>query len=296
MFAFAIWDEGKRCLFCARDHFGIKPFYFTVQRDTLYFASEIKALLPFVPRIATCLDALKDYFVFQLCLKDKTLFKNIAELQPGHKLIVANGSVRMERYWEVYYHLDFDHTPKYFQEELRRRFDDSVHVHLRSDVPIGAYLSGGADSSIVAASAANYYNNDDFRAFHGKFAMGALYDESAYAEAVADKYGMKLYQIDITSRDFVDSIRKVIYHLDYPVAGGSFPQYHVSKLASQHRKVVLGGQGGDEIFGGMCATSSPILNSASREPSTVRCRTGTSSSLTNRSSLTWWPCRTTNPC
>lgn len=251
MFAFAIWDENHQRLFCARDHFGIKPFYFTVQREVLYFASEIKALLPFVPRIATCTEALKDYLVFQLCLKDKTLFKDITELQPGHKLIVANGSLRMERYWEVYYQLDFDHTPKYFQEELRRRFDDSVRVHLRSDVPIGAYLSGGADSSIVAASAASYYNKSDFKAFHGKFAMGALYDESAYAEAVADSYGMQLYQIDITSQDFVNSIRKVIYHLDHPVAGpGSFPQYHVSKLASQHRKVVLGGQGGDEIFGG----------------------------------------------
>jgi len=251
MFAFAIWDEKNQRLFCARDHFGIKPFYFTVQRDTFYFASEIKALLPFVPKIATCVDALKDYLVFQLCLKEKTLFKDIMELQPGHKLVVSNDSLRVERYWEIYYNLDFDHTPKYFQEELRRLFDDSVRLHLRSDVPVGAYLSGGADSSIVAASAAKHYNNHDFRAFHGKFSMGTLYDESAYAEAVAAMYGMHLHQMDITSQDFVNSIQKVIYHLDYPVAGpGSFPQYHVSKLASQHRKVVLGGQGGDEIFGG----------------------------------------------
>ncbi len=251
MFAFAIWDEKNQRLFCARDHFGIKPLYFTVQDETFHFASEIKALLPFVPRIATCIDALKDYFVFQLCLKEKTLFKDIMELQPGHKLIVSNGSLRVERYWEVYYNLDFDHTPKYFQEELRRRFEDSVRLHLRSDVPVGAYLSGGADSSIVGVAAAKHYDNNDFKAFHGKFSMGALYDESAYAESVAAMYGMHLYQIEITSQDFVDSIQKVIYHLDYPVAGpGSFPQYHVSKLASQHRKVVLGGQGGDEIFGG----------------------------------------------
>jgi asparagine synthase (glutamine-hydrolysing) len=251
MFAFAIWDEDNQRLFCARDHFGIKPLYFTVQNDTFYFASEIKALLPFVPQIETCVEALKDYLVFQLCLNDKTLFKDILELQPGHKLVVSNGTVRVERYWEIYYNLDFDHTPRYFQNKLRELFDDSVRVHLRSDVPVGAYLSGGSDSSIVAASAARYYNNNDFQAFHGKFAFGELYDESAYAEAVASMYGMELHQIDITSQDFIDSIRKVIYHLDYPVAGpGSFPQYLVSKLASHHRKVVLGGQGGDEIFGG----------------------------------------------
>ena len=251
MFAFALWDEKEGRLFCARDHFGIKPLYFTVQDDTLYFASEIKALLPFVPRIATCVEALKDYLVFQLCLKEKTLFKDVLELQPGHKLVVQNGAFRVERYWEIYYDLDFEHTPKYFQEKLRALFDDSVRVHLRSDVPVGAYLSGGADSGIVAGAAAKLSDKQDFKAFHGKFALGPLYDESAYAGAIADKYGMGLHQINITSRDFVDSIRKIIYHLDYPVAGpGSFPQYHVSKLASQHRKVVLGGQGGDEIFGG----------------------------------------------
>jgi len=251
MFAFAIWDEKDRRLFCARDHFGIKPLYFTVQGGTLYFASEIKALLPFMPGITTCVEALKDYLVFQLCLKEKTLFKDILELQPGHKLVVRNGTIRTERYWEVYYDLDFNHTGKYFQERLRELFDDSVRVHLRSDVPVGAYLSGGADSGIVAGAAAACSGGGDFKAFHGRFALGPLYDESPYAAAIAGKYGMELHQIDMTSGDFADSIRKVIYHLDYPVAGpGSFPQYHVSKLASRHRKVVLGGQGGDEIFGG----------------------------------------------
>jgi len=251
MFAFALWDEKEQRLFCARDHFGIKPLYFTVQDGIFYFASEIKALLPFLPRISTCVEALKDYLVFQLCLKEKTLFKDVLELQPGHKLTIQRGTVRAERFWEIYYNLDFNNTPMYFQERLRELFDASVRVHLRSDVPVGAYLSGGADSGIVSGAAAKFCSDQDFKAFHGKFALGPLYDESPFAEALARMYGMTLYQIDITSRDFVDSIRKVIYHLDYPVAGpGSFPQYHVSKLASRQRKVVLGGQGGDEIFGG----------------------------------------------
>jgi asparagine synthase (glutamine-hydrolysing) len=251
MFAFAIWDEQQKILFCGRDRFGIKPFYYTIQDNVCYFASEVKALLPFLPQINTNRNALKEYLYFQLLLSEETLFEGINELPPAHSLTIANGSLIKQRYWEVYYHLDFDHTPKYFEEKLRFLLEDAIHVHTRSDVPIGAYISGGIDSGIVGAITAQYKQDANFQAFTGKFSLGDLYDESHYARSIATKYGMQLHEIDINSQDFVDTIHKVIYHLDYPVAGpGSFPQYHVSKLASKHRKVVLGGQGGDEIFGG----------------------------------------------
>ena len=251
MFAFAIWDEQQQTLFCARDRFGIKPFYYAVVDNICYFASEAKTLLPFLPDIDTDPDALKDYLVFQFCLDGKTLFKGINELKPAHSLTVRNGSLEIKRYWEVYYNLDFDHTARYFEEQLRHLLEDSVKVHIRSDVPVGAYVSGGTDSSIVASMAARMNGGEEFKAFTGKFSLGELYDESRYARDVATMRGMTLHEADITSQDFADSIRKVIYHLDYPVAGpGSFPQYQVSKLAAKHRKVVLGGQGGDEIFGG----------------------------------------------
>lgn len=250
MFAFALWDEGKQELFAARDRFGIKPFYHTTIGDTFYFASEVKALLPFVPAIETDLEGFKDYLAFQFCLAGKTLFKNIHELLPGHTLRVKNGAVEVQRYWEVYYELDFDHTPKYFEERLQTLLPESVGLHLRADVPVGTYLSGGLDSSTVA-SLASLQTNGDFAGFTGKFSFSTDYDESAYARALAEWRGFSLYEIDITATDFIENIRKVIYHLDYPVAGpGSFPQYMVSQLAAQHRKVVLGGQGGDEIFGG----------------------------------------------
>lgn len=251
MFAFAIWDEREGQLFCARDHFGIKPFCYSVVDETLYFASEAKTLLPFLPEIKTDSDALKDYLVFQFCLDGKTLFEGISELLPAHFMVVKNGMVRVNRYWEVYYNLDFNHTPKYFAEKLRSLVEDSVKIHTRSDVPIGAYVSGGIDSSAVASIASKSQTNSEFAAFTGKFSLGPLYDESSYARALAEEKGMTLHEVDITSKDFIDTIRKVIFHLDYPVAGpGSFPQYHVSKLAASHRKVALGGQGGDEIFGG----------------------------------------------
>lgn len=252
MFAFVIWDDRKKQIFCARDRFGIKPFYYTVQDDIFYFASEPKALLPFLPTIEPDLDAFQDYIVFQLYLYGKTLFKGIQELIRSHHIIIKNNRIETKCYWEVYYDLDWNHTAKYFQEKLQFLIEDSIKYHLRSDVPVGAYVSGGFDSGIVSSIAARYKNSSlTFQAFTGKFELGELYDESEYARALADMRGMDLYEVSMTSQDFVDSIEKVIYHLDYPVAGpGSFPQYHVSKEASKHRKVVLGGQGGDEIFGG----------------------------------------------
>lgn len=250
MFAFAIWDEAKQELFCARDRFGIKPFYYTVVDGVFYFASEVKALLPFVKKIETCLEGFKDYLTFQLCLGGKTLFKNIYELLPGHGLVIKNGTVQISRYWQVYYDLDFDHTAKYFEDKIQELIIDSVNIHLRSDVPIGAYISGGLDSSIVA-SVATRKSASDFIGFTGKFSISEEYDESRYARELSGWRGFELREIDLNVNDFINNIRKVIYHLDYPVAGpGSFPQFMVSGLASQSRKVVLGGQGGDEIFGG----------------------------------------------
>ena len=250
MFAFAIWDETRHRLFCARDRFGIKPFYYTVIDNTLYFASEAKALLPFFKHIETDMEGFKDYLTFQLCLDGKTLFKGVRELSPGHFLSIEKGRVEIKKYWEVYYDLDWDHTSSYFEEKISELLVDSVNVHMRSDVPVGAYISGGLDSSTIA-SLGNQQCNGEFVGFTGKFNFGPEYDESKYARDLAKTCDFPLHEVEIDVADFIDNIRKVIYHLDYPVAGpGSFPQYMVSKFASNHRKVVLGGQGGDEIFGG----------------------------------------------
>ena len=250
MFAFALWDKSQDLLFCARDRFGIKPFYYTVVDGELYFASEIKALLPFVPQIETNLEAFKEYLTFQFCLAGKTLFQDIYELLPGHVLVVRNGHVETRRYWEVYYNLDFNHTANFFEARIRELLNESVSLHLRSDVPVGAYLSGGLDSSIVASLAAKQQGLE-FKAFTGKFSFGDAYDESRYARELAGQQGFELHEMEITASDFVEQMQKVLYHLDQPVAGpGSFPQFMVARSASKYRKVVLGGQGGDEIFGG----------------------------------------------
>ncbi len=251
MFAFALWDGRRRRLVCGRDRFGIKPFYYTIVDGVFMFASEAKALLPFLPSVEVDPEALADYTTFQFCLGGKTLFAGVQELPPAHLLIVEDGRVRVERYWEVYYGRDFDHSAHHFEDGVRRLLDESIDLHLRSDVPVGAYVSGGIDSSLVAALARPKYGGGRLLGFTGKFAIGDEFDESKYARAVADRQGFDLYERDIGVEDFLENIRKVIYHLDYPVAGpGSFPQYMVSQLAAEHRKVVLGGQGGDETFGG----------------------------------------------
>lgn len=250
MFAFALWDERNRRLFCARDRFGIKPFYYAVVGDLFYFASEIKALLPFLDDICTDQKPLAEYFTFQYTLGERTPFAGVQQLLPGHRLTIADGRLSVERYWDIEYNIDFDHSERYFYTRLRELLDESFRVHLRSDVPVGAYLSGGLDSSLVALSAADH-SSDNRAMFHGKFTEHPGYDESRYAREVAAASRAKLHEVDITADDLRDNLAKVIYHLDHPIAGpGSFPQFMVSQLASQHVKVVLGGQGGDEIFGG----------------------------------------------
>lgn len=252
MFAFAIWDPSKNALFIARDRFGIKPFYFTEQSGSFYFASEIKAICPFLPEVRTHLSALHDYFSFQFCLGAKTMFEGVHQLPPAHCGFVVPGKApQVHRYWEVHYNLDWDHTENYFVDRVRHLLDESVRLHMRSDVEVGAYVSGGLDSSLIASLARGHQPAVHMQAFTGKFSLGDAFDESRHAQALANHCNIELHQIDISEDDFVREIGKVVYHLDSPVAGpGSFAQYMVSGLVRGRVKVVLGGQGGDEIFGG----------------------------------------------
>lgn len=250
MFAFALWDEKHQRLFCARDRFGIKPFYYAEVGGVFYFASEAKALLPFMPEIRTEDSALAEYLTFQYTIGEKTLFAGIKQLLPGHALSVEDGRIRVWRYWDISFEIDYDHSTAYFHRHLRELLEDSIRHHGRSDVPVGSYISGGIDSSLVYRLASS---NDSASSlgFHGRFTDYPGYDESVYAQVATDRIGGVLHAIDITAEDFRNHLERVIYHLDFPVAGpGSFPQYMVSRLASEHVKVVLGGQGGDEIFGG----------------------------------------------
>lgn len=250
MFAFGLWDDHMKELTLARDRFGIKPLYFCVVNDVLYFASEAKALLPFLDSIETDSTALAEYLTFQTLLGSNSMFKGISQLMPGEVLRASTGRFEITKYWNVSYQVDFDRPESEFASELRGLFDESMGLHLRSDVEIGAYLSGGLDSSIIAASAAKL-GGGRLKAFHGSYTDYPGYDESEFARAVANSSDLDLEISHFDSKDVVGTLKKVIYHLDYPIAGpGALPQFQISEQAAQKVKVVLGGQGGDEIFGG----------------------------------------------
>ena len=253
MFAFLLYDSRRQQLMAARDHFGIKPLYYYADPSRLLFASEIKALLqhPEV-RPEVDFDSLRDYITFQFVLGDRTLFKDIRKLAPGQYCVVdlGEGNIQRVQYWEPNYTVDQDHTPEYFNQELRHLLEDAVRLQLRSDVPVGAYLSGGMDSTIVTALAASQ-STDRLQTFTGTFLEGPQFDETPYAREVSSLYGTERHEVVCTAKDLLELLPLLIYHMDEPAGGpGLLPQYLVSRLAARHVKVVLGGQGGDEIFGG----------------------------------------------
>jgi asparagine synthase (glutamine-hydrolysing) len=253
MFAFLLYDRRTHQLVAARDHLGIKPLYTYVDGERMLFASEIKALLahPAV-RAEVDMDAMRDYVTFQFVLGERTMFQRVRKLLPGHYQVIdcANGHVRTTRFWEPRFSVDTHHSEEYFVDTLRGLLEDSVRLQLRSDVPVGAHLSGGLDSSIVTGLAATSYGHR-LRTFTGRFGEGAEYDESPFAREVSRAYATEQHEVLCTAADMVELLPTLVFHMDEPAAGpGLFPQYMVSLRAAQHVKVVLGGQGGDEIFGG----------------------------------------------
>ena len=253
MFAFLIHDKARERIIAARDHFGIKPLYYYISKTHILFASEIKALLAH-PDVKAELEpkALNDYLTFQFVLGDRTLFKNIHKVKPGHYMEIDLNNFRVNQicYWKPNFSVDTSHTESYFISELQRLLEDTVRIQLRSDVPLGAHLSGGVDSSLMTLMASGQLQNP-IETFSGAFKEGPEFSEMEYIREVVSRDHIKSHEIYPTAQDFIDNIEKLIYHLDEPVAGpGLFPQFMVSKLAKERVKVVLGGQGGDEIFGG----------------------------------------------
>jgi len=253
MFAFIILDRMANSLFIARDHFGIKPLYWYHDEQKILFGSEIKAIITH-PEVTAAYDSknMYEYLTFQFVMGEGTMFQNIFKVKPGHHMTIDMNSweISETKYWEPNFKLDKYHTEAYFIEELRKILDETVSQQLRSDVPVGTYLSGGLDSSLVTILASRFLDNP-LKSFSGAFNEGPEFNELPYARIAAKAANSELFEVFPTEQEFIDLMPKLIYHLDEPVAGpGLFPQYIVSKLASQHVKVILGGQGGDEIFGG----------------------------------------------
>ncbi|NIT57144.1 MAG: asparagine synthase (glutamine-hydrolyzing), partial [Aliifodinibius sp.] len=254
MFSFAIWDSRQQRLFAARDRLGIKPFYWFMDNNRFVFASEPKAMIAAgILKPQPDPHAIEEYLTFQFCLGDRTLFKDIWRLEPGHYLTFRphrDSQPSIVCYWDFNYEIDTHHTEDYFIDQLLYLLQDSINLRLRSDVPVGGHLSGGIDSSTVVCLAAPNYSGD-FHTFTGGFREGSQYDETKYAQLVAKHVQSVHHEFWPTAQDFSEIMPWLIYMMDEPAAGpGIFPQYFLSKIAREHVKVVLGGQGGDETFGG----------------------------------------------
>lgn len=253
MFAFIIFDQGQNRLFIARDHFGIKPLYWYEDKDQFLFGSEIKAILAFPEfKAEPEPESIYEYLTFQFIMGRNTMFHNIFKVLPGHQMVieVPSGKTTTTSYWNPDFTLDPFHTEEYFVAKLRKILEETIRQQLRSDVPLGTYLSGGLDSSLVTILSSKFLDHP-IKSFTGSFLEGPEFDELQYARIAAKSCHAELIEIYPTEQEFIDLLPKLIYHLDEPVAGpGLFPQYIVSREAAKHVKVMLGGQGGDEIFGG----------------------------------------------
>ncbi|MBK8251003.1 MAG: asparagine synthase (glutamine-hydrolyzing) [Gemmatimonadetes bacterium] len=251
MFAFLLLDRRRGTLLAARDHFGIKPLYWTQAGDDLLFASEIKAFWehPATERRPNAV-GVREYLTFQYVTGTETLFAGVHKVAPAHCMEVdlASGRRRTWCYWSPTFGCDLQTSESAFVEQVQWLLEDAVRLQCRADVPVGAYISGGLDSGIVASLAARHR---PIVGFTGRFDEGPAFDESPHARAVASAAGIPLHEVVPTEAEFVTLLPSLVAQMDEPAAGpGIFPQFVTARLAAQHVKVVLGGQGGDEVFGG----------------------------------------------
>ena len=259
MFAFAVWDARRRTLFLARDRYGIKPLYHTQVGADFLFSSEVKSLLRHPDmHVEASLPHLLEYFTFQNIFSDGTLFDGVKLLPAGSSLTIQTdgGEPRLHRYWDFHFHeeTDGEATDEEYVEELDRLFRQAVERQLVSDVPVGAYLSGGMDSgSITAISAESLPYLSTFTGGFDLTSASGLelgFDERRKAETMSYRFKTEHYQTVLKAGDMERCLSQLVWHLEDLRVGQSYPNYYVARLASKFVKVVLSGSGGDELFAG----------------------------------------------
>lgn len=259
IYAFAIWDNYRKELFLARDRYGVKPLYYAKVGEQLVFASEYKAIL-LHPDFQKHLNlyALKEYFTFQNIFSNQTFFENIKILEPGSYIKIDYEQENIPdsvNYWDYdFYESNEKISKEEYEEELNRLFVQAVKRQLVSDVPIGSYLSGGIDSGSITAIASQ--NIPDLKTFtcgfdlHSVSGMEMSFDEREKAEYMSYLFKTEHYEMVLKAGDMERCMNKLVWHLEDPRVGQSYPNFYASKLSSNFVKVVLAGSGGDEIFAG----------------------------------------------
>lgn len=252
MFAIALWDEATETLILARDRVGIKPLYYFMNEESIIFGSEIKSILAdrSVPREVN-LDGIRLLLTYYYIPGEDTLLKGIKKLLPGHYLKVRDGKCVNKEYWDLSFsHQRSDLTLKDAEEKLIEVVNQSVRDHMISDVPVGFLLSGGVDSTALLSHAVEE-TGKKIRTFTIGFEGRSFADERYYARLAADKFGTEHYEMSITSKDFLDFLPKYVWHMEEPVCEPpAVALYYISRLAKDHVKVLISGEGGDEAFAG----------------------------------------------
>lgn len=266
MFAFVIWDKNKRELFGARDFFGIKPMYYAIMGKTLMFGSEIKSFLAhphFKKELNTT--ALENYLTFQYSPTKETFFRNVYKLMPAHYFRYKDGKMQIKRYWDVNFNANSKPDLNEWVNRISDTFHNSVKAHKIADVEVGSFLSSGVDSSYVASVA------DVDKTFTVGFGNDEKYNEIGWAKNFSKAIGKENTSKVITPEEYWGSLEKIQYHMDEPLADPSaVALYFVCNIASEKLKVVLSGEGADEIFGGYNVYSDPDGTLYDKIPMSIR--------------------------
>lgn len=248
MFAFVIWDKIERKLFAARDHFGMKPIYYTNKNDQFIIASDSKVIWHYLKNVALNEESLQHYLTFQYVPEPNTAFENVYKLESGMYCIKkGEKECEIRKYWEPTFQparRNMDELKAMILNSLR----DSVHEHLESDVPVGSFLSSGIDSTTIVALAKEI--KPDLKTFTVGFERDG-FNEITIAKETAEYLGVRNIHYTITPEEYLNELPKIIWHMDEPIADPSaIPLYFASRMASEHVKIVLSGEGADELFGG----------------------------------------------
>jgi asparagine synthase (glutamine-hydrolysing) len=248
MFAFVIWDKLEKTLYGARDPFGIKPFFYFDDGEKTFFASEKKSILLALQNDVLNYDSLQHYLTYQFVPEPYTMSEGISKLEPGHYFTKKIGSeMEIKRYWKASFH-PVRKSENDFVKEIRDVLFDSVKIHMRSDVPVGSFLSGGIDSSIIASIAKEFHPS--IKTFSVGFDHNG-FSEIDVAKETADKLGVENISYVITPEEYMNEVPKIMWHMDDPLADPAcVPLYFVAREARKHVTVVLSGEGADELFGG----------------------------------------------
>ena len=248
MFSFVIWDKETKKVFGARDYFGIKPFFYCANEEGLYFASEKKSIVFALEKEQVDSESIQHYFTYQYVPEPATISQNIFKLEPGHYFTKEHGKdMQIQTYWRPKFQ-PVNIEKQALIQEIREVLYDSVKVHMRSDVPVGSFLSGGIDSSIIASIAKEYHHG--IKTFSVGFEQEG-FSEVDVAKETAEKLGIENIDVWVTPEQFAAELPKIIWHMDDPMADpAAIPLYFVAQKAAQYVTVVLSGEGADELFGG----------------------------------------------